>query len=180
MRGTDDDWRDFEEEEKARLRRDIYYDCRVREDTTLPLTVALVGCGKAKRAEPSPASELYTGSLFRMAYDHAERTADDVHILSALHCLVPPYQVLEPYDLSFPKMFFHEHDEWAQRVYSDLFTCYPMTPLHIVFYAGQQYIRPLVPYLDEQRGYWTWENPLEGLDLFARLKWFRERRHMTS
>jgi hypothetical protein len=178
MRGSDDDWRRFEEEEKTRLRSDIHYDASGID--TVPLTIALVGCGKAKRGKGAPASDLYVGSLFKLALDHAERTADDVHILSALHGLVQPFQYLEPYNMTFSRMFIHEHDHWGQRVVSDIFTNYPMTPLRIVFYAGQQYIRPFLKWSAHQMGYWTWENPLEGLDLFQRLAWFRERKGVTS
>lgn len=69
----------------------------------------VVPCGGAKLDRPAPARELYTGSMFRHTFEHASRCAEldeaaglgpaRVLILSALHGLVDPDQVLEPYDL---------------------------------------------------------------------------------
>lgn len=57
-----------------------------------------IGCGAAKRAERSPAIELYTGPVFaahRAIADHL-----DLHpqILSAAHGVVEPQRELDPYD----------------------------------------------------------------------------------
>lgn len=149
-----------------------------RLEGVVPLTVALVGCSKQKRASSAglPAQELYAGRLFRMAFEYAKNTADDVHILSALHGLVAPHQILVPYDLSIMELLLHEQDDWGIKIVDTLFFAYPLTPLRLIFYAGYQYIRPVLKAAQNQEAYWSWETPLEGLDLFARIRWFKEHR----
>lgn len=141
----------------------------------LPLTIALVGCGKQKRPTPQKARDLYCGSLFRLACEYAEQTADDVHIMSALHGLIPPYEEIAPYDFSINQMLIHERQAWGRKIVSDLSTFYHMRRLHVIFYAGQAYIKPIMDSASHQESYWTFENPLKGMDLFARLSWFRSK-----
>jgi hypothetical protein len=65
-----------------------------------PTWIALVSCGRAKLDRPAPARELYIGSTFRMARRWAERNADRWYILSALHGVLDPDRVVDPYDCS--------------------------------------------------------------------------------
>jgi hypothetical protein len=65
-----------------------------------PLAVTIVGCGKAKASTARCARELYTGSLFRAALQHAEATSDIVFIVSAKHGLLELDQIVEPYDVA--------------------------------------------------------------------------------
>lgn len=124
---------------------------------------------------------MYTGQLFKLAYAHALRNADDVHIISALHGLLSPFDEIDYYDLTLNKMLLSEQRAWADGVVDDLFMSYPLTRLRLVFYAGQAYIRPILEAAYQQSGYWDMENPMEGLDLFQRLRWLREeeRKHDT-
>src|SRR5690348_17309313 len=63
----------------------------------------IVPCGAEKADAPTAARDLYQGSMFRQAFAtataQADGPADRVLILSALHGLVDPDQVLAPYDL---------------------------------------------------------------------------------
>lgn len=65
-------------------------------------TWMIVPCGSEKADSPRPAAQLYTGSTFRMALAaaQAEATGTDgrVLILSALHGLIDPTDVVAPYD----------------------------------------------------------------------------------
>ena len=61
--------------------------------------IGLVGCASQKLHRPAPARELYVSQLFRKASAYAEQTCDQWFILSALHGLVHPDTVLEPYNL---------------------------------------------------------------------------------
>ncbi len=140
------------------------------------VTVALVGCGKLKAARTDlRAKDLYVGVPFRMAFRHACATADDVHILSALHGLVDPYAMLAPYDFSMVQIPPSKHLAWGRNILNSLKAEYPMRRLKIVFYAGQQYIRPIMRSIVDEDRYWTFENPLEGKDLFQRIGWFKQR-----
>jgi hypothetical protein len=64
--------------------------------------VALVPCVKAKRDEPSPASQLYDSTWFRKARAYAEAKADTWRVLSAKHGAVHPGKIIAPYDASLP------------------------------------------------------------------------------
>jgi hypothetical protein len=67
----------------------------------MTMVTFIVPCGDAKLSHAAPARDLYTGSQFRyvfpLAEAAAERTGGEVFILSALHGLVEPDRVLEPY-----------------------------------------------------------------------------------
>jgi hypothetical protein len=139
-------------------------------------TVALVGCGKMKAVTESgvPARDLYIGNPFRMSFRHARETSDDVHILSALHGLVDPSKLLAPYDYSMAQMFISDQRRWGVRILTELKAEYPLTPLRIIFYAGQHYVRPIMEAVTVELDYWSFENPLKGMDLFERLRWFKK------
>lgn len=188
MAGSVEDRLRFEEEELERLARTnvMRLDLPHRPlpiDVTLvgsgvPKNVALVGCGKAKLAttEKVHAHELYVGNPFRMSYAYATATADDIHILSALHGLLSPWERIAPYEFSMAQMFVSKQHEWGLRVIHALKALYPVAHLRITFLAGRHYIRPIIGALTEQdRQYWSIEDPLQGLDLFQRNWWLKKK-----
>lgn len=65
--------------------------------------IFIVPCGDAKLDHAAPARDLYTGSQFRYVFPLAEAAAQAtggaVLILSALHGLVEPDRVIEPYNV---------------------------------------------------------------------------------
>lgn len=137
--------------------------------------VALVGCGKAKLTSGHvQAKDLYIGVPFRMAYAHALNTADDVFVLSAMHGLISPHTYLVPYDMSMVQIPPSKHLRWGQEVLAALHNMYPTERLAVTFYAGQQYVSPIMRAMTDEDCYWTFTNPLEGMGLFERLKWFKD------
>lgn len=60
--------------------------------------LVVIGCGKAKRATPTPAADLYTGALRTTAVKWARSVDANILILSARYGLVPGDQVIAPYD----------------------------------------------------------------------------------
>lgn len=64
------------------------------------MMIALIACSAAKLPSPAPARDLYQGQLFRAARAWAEAHADAWYILSALHHVLDPAEVVEPYNLS--------------------------------------------------------------------------------
>lgn len=149
---------------------------------TSEVTVALVGCGKAKVSgkDAVRARDLYRGVPFRLAFKHGLMTADDVHILSALYGLVDPYTHLVPYDFSMVQLPPTRHLAWGKKVLDDLRAAYPMTRLKVIFYAGQQYVRPIMRAITDESAYWTFSNPLAGLDMFERIAWFKDQERFWS
>ena len=120
-----------------------------------------------------PAMDLYTGSPFRLSIRYAFEIADDVLIMSALHGVISPYDRIAPYDVTMADKSKDEIEAWGAEAVGTLTALYPMTRLHLVFFAGIRYIKPLVAPLEKKNGYWTWENPLESMDMFKRIKWLK-------
>lgn len=136
-----------------------------------PVRVALVGCGKTKRAGEHPARQLYTGTLTRLSLAYGERIADEVWILSALYGLVHPDRVLATYDCRLPTRN-QERAWWGLHVRCSLSNAYLELPLHLIVLAGQDYAQPVLatPIAQAPRA-WTAELPLDGLQLGQRLSW---------
>jgi len=61
-------------------------------------TLAVIGCGNAKRDEAAKARDLYTSNYFALKREYADHFADRVVILSAEHGLVWSKRTIEPYD----------------------------------------------------------------------------------
>ena len=80
------------------------------------MRVGLVGCVSEKRSSPAPAAQLYTSALFRGRRAWVERTCDRWFVLSALHGLVQPDAVLDPYDQSLINAGTAERRRWANDV----------------------------------------------------------------
>lgn len=166
----------FEQEEAIRMNRtNPSPACRDR----LPLHVALVGCSSHKRWSYGalPAKDLYTGRFFKQGFRYAQDTADDVLILSGLHGLVEPHRVIEPYDFHLALQLPDYKSSWGGRVVGQLLGAYPLVHLVITFYAGREYVDPVVATAREENVPWEFETPLKGLDLFQRIQWFKEHLH---
>lgn len=115
-----------------------------------PPIVHLVACSKAKRAEPSPARELYAASdWFRKARAYVEGEGGPWFILSAAHGLVAPDQVLAPYEAQLPAGAAWRRRLWAARVAGQLQLRGLLwtRPTRFVFLAGALYREPLADFL---------------------------------
>jgi len=82
--------------------------------------IGLVGCVKAKSTQPEPAVKLYTSALFLGRVKYVSQTCDQWFILSALHGLVEPDCVLEPYDVALDDASRQQRREWSARVLQQL------------------------------------------------------------
>lgn len=105
------------------------------------MIVGLVGCSKTKAAEPRPAAELYASPLFLYSYRAAKRTCDRVMILSALHGLVDPGEVIAPYDFHVGQLSGAALAAWRDKVQQQLAAVlrpHPR-PHRLVFFAGRVY-----------------------------------------
>ncbi len=84
------------------------------------MRIGLVGCVKSKLSYPAPAKDLYTSPLFRGARCAVERSCDRWFVLSALHALVEPDRVIDPYEYTLATASPLERTEWSSRVLKDL------------------------------------------------------------
>src|SRR5487761_2442868 len=78
--------------------------------------IGLVGCVKGKASRPRPAKDLYVSTLFKGRRTYVERTCDEWWILSALHGLVDPEDVVAPYELALSDLRRSERRAWSQVV----------------------------------------------------------------
>lgn len=148
------------------------------------MRIGLVACSKMKLARPAPARELYTSPLFRAASIYCEATYDRWLILSALHGLMEPDQVIEPYDVTLRGMPQARQLEWIARVVAQglargwRLQCaprphgVPVSPdlwgdFVLYLHAGELY----------RRAFWSdsVHVPLAGLGIGRQLQWYAER-----
>ena len=105
------------------------------------LVVGLVGCVKSKLSRPAPAQELYTSALFEGRRRWVEQTCDRWFILSALHGLVSPDEVLEPYDQALSSASSRARLAWSDQVLHQLRDTLgqDMQGLYFEIHAGSPY-----------------------------------------
>lgn len=137
-----------------------------------PQTIVLVACAKKKATEPRPARDLYTSTLFRKARNFAASQGDNWFILSALHGLVSPDEILAPYEFKLTKLSKREREQWAGRVYSHLRSIAPSGST-IIILAGKLYRDGLEGLLVKD-GYKV-EVPMRGMGLFEMIKFLAEK-----
>jgi hypothetical protein len=102
--------------------------------------VGLVGCVKQKAASPRRARDLYTSALFAGRRRYVERTCSEWWILSALHGLVSPEDVLEPYDVTLKDASRAELRDWSNKVLARLDDRAGLRPGDVVeIHAGSEY-----------------------------------------
>lgn len=82
--------------------------------------IGLVGCVKEKAPSARRAEDLYTSKLFRGRVTYAEKYCGRWFILSALHGVVDPDTVLEPYDATLDNAPRERRRVWSRQVLEQL------------------------------------------------------------
>lgn len=152
--------------------------------------VVIIACGKSKLPHAAPARDLYTGSLFRAAREHAEATGSAWFIASAKHGLIPPHAVIEPYDQRLGKgaaaRFVRDTsiDAWRDRVAkqlaAELKELGDLDGVSFEILAGADYVAPIREAISRalSGGSTAVEvrDPLKGKQVGERLAWLKARR----
>ena len=137
-------------------------------------TIVLVACAGKKLPHAARAKDLYASSLFEKSRAYAEDRAAAWFILSALHGLVEPDAVIEPYDVTLNDMSAAARRAWSRRVIEQL-----DRHVHhgdtVVILAGARYRDGIVPEL-RSRGVKV-EVPLEGLRIGEQLAYLGRDEH---
>ena len=143
------------------------------------MRIGLVSCVKTKLDHAAPAEDLYTSALFRGARHAVERSCDRWYILSALHGLVPPDRVLEPYEKTLSTASVAERRAWAERVLGELTEELGPSMREAIFeiHAGAAY-EGFGLSAGLRRSGATVELPLTGLRQGERLRWYKQRGHL--
>lgn len=137
----------------------------------------LVGCGQSKKRGSHPASQLYTGNLFRMGRLAAEASGHPWGIISAKHHFIWPTEVIESYDLNLGLLSYGQREAWATAAFAELERKVksPIHRLRVTILASVFYSEPLAKLLQAADAKVI--EPLRGLSLFnrvARMKAMRD------
>jgi hypothetical protein len=131
-------------------------------------TVYLVSCVSQKRERACAARDLYVSEWFCKARRYAEASGCPWFILSAEYGLVPPDQVVAPYERTLNKMRVADRRAWAGWVARQLAQVVPDLS-RVVFLAGKRYRELLTVHL-VGRGVAV-SVPMEGLRIGEQLSW---------
>lgn len=85
-----------------------------KESRLQQVRIGLVGCVKNKLTTTSEAQELCVSALFKGRRWYVEHTCDRWFVLSALHKIVEPSDLLVPYDVSLVGAKSETRRLWAQ------------------------------------------------------------------
>lgn len=131
----------------------------------------LLGCVKTKGPSAAPARDLYTSDLFDKRRRYAEASGLPWYVLSALHGLVLPHQVLEPYDMALKDQPRSYRTRWGQDVIQALEEqAGPLDGVTLEVHAGSAYadaIRSSAEALGARL-----DLPLDHLVLGQQLAWY--------
>ncbi len=130
----------------------------------------LVACAASKHSGAHEARDLYDSTLFREARNYAEREADRWYILSALHGLLDPLRVVEPYERTLNRMAIAVRRNWAARVNDRLLQVLGPNE-RVTILAGQRYREFVEPFL-RQHGFDV-HVPLAGLRIGEQVQWLQ-------
>ncbi len=134
--------------------------------------VVLVSCVKRKQTTAARADDLYTSPLFQGMRAYARQAGSAWYILSALHGVLRPDQVVAPYERTLAAMTRPERAAWAERVLAQLRELLP-PGVPVVMLAGLGYRR----YLEGALRAWGHDVsvPMAGLRMGEQLRWLRAR-----
>jgi hypothetical protein len=134
-------------------------------------TALLLGCVSLKRSVPAPAKDLYCSPLWRRRRAYAESSGRPWFILSALHGLVDPDELLDPYDLSLTQLSAAERRAWGERVVDALAKRLDaLTRTIFEVHAGSHYRAAIAAPLGRRGA--RIEAPLAHLGLGRQLAWY--------
>ena len=136
------------------------------------MRVGLVGCVKSKQARPAPARDLYTSTLFHGRRSAVERSCDRWFVLSALHGLLSPDEMVEPYDLAMADVPRPKRRDWSAEVLEGLRReLGPLEGMTFEIHAGGAYAD--YGLADGLRaGGAQVEQPTAGMPLGVQLSWY--------
>lgn len=136
------------------------------------MRIGLVGCVKSKLEHTSPAQDLYTSPLFRGRRAAVAGRCDRWFVLSALHGLVAPDDLLDPYDQTLKDVSRPERRRWSRQVLRDLEHRIGSLAGHTFeIHAGKDYLAWGLETGLKERGAEV-ELPVEGLMLGQQLSYY--------
>jgi len=143
---------------------------KAEEQASKKERIGLVACCKTKLRQATIAERLYSSDLFQKAASYCRRHYHRWFILSALHGLVCPSQILEPYEFTLVGASKDRRSAWAEKVFQQLSGRDLLNGLvHYYVHAGQDYAEFLVPKLQECCPV---DLPMQGLGIGRQLAFY--------
>jgi cytoplasmic iron level regulating protein YaaA (DUF328/UPF0246 family) len=134
--------------------------------------IALVACVSKKAEDPQPAADLYQSAWFKKASAYAKQNSSRWYILSAKHGLIPPEQVIHPYDETLNDMKAAHRRSWANNVKKQLRSVVEEED-QVIILAGVKYREDLIPFLNKIGC--AVEIPMEGLRIGEQMSWLNQK-----
>ncbi|WP_203568283.1 DUF6884 domain-containing protein [Aestuariimicrobium ganziense] len=132
-----------------------------------------MGCVSGKRTTAAKAKDLYTSTLFLKRRSYVEDTGKPWFILSALHGLVDPETVIDPYDVVLARATARELKAWGELVVQQLHgRLGNLDGLTFEAHAGHNYVKPLSSLLERNGA--TITSPLAHLGIGQQLGWYNQ------
>jgi len=115
--------------------------------------------------------------VFRRARDFCERSYSEWYVLSTLHLLAPPRQVIGAEEPALYLLSASERMAWAEAVAGQLRARVARSaePLTFVIYASQLYSELMARVAPDL----VFEMPLTGMSFVERLHWYDDRLRTT-
>lgn len=133
--------------------------------------VFLVSCVGQKLNRAAAAADLYQSDWFKKAREYVELERHPWFILSALHGLVKPDQIISPYNVTLKGQKKADRRAWAGKVFAQIRA--EIAPdSHLWILAGKSYRDPLETLLQDA-GYRV-HVPMRGLGIGKQLRWLKE------
>lgn len=124
--------------------------------------IVLIGCSASKTVGTNKARHLYTGALFRLCVRWAEAQGYSWLVLSALHGVVGPDDVIQAYDTRLPACG-EDRKAWATEAFRKLKRRGALER-PIIILAGERYREYLAPRLRAESPYPV-THPLRSLGI---------------
>lgn len=141
--------------------------------------VVLVGCVKEKLSRSAPAQQLYTSDLFCKRRAYAKATGAPWLILSALHGVVAPDDVLAPYDMALKDQSAGYRRQWGKRVVAELATRGLLVAGSVLeVHAGAAYVDAIATDVAARGARLI--QPLAGLRMGEQLAWYGRSRRSAA
>lgn len=140
---------------------------------TAPLHLA--ACVKKKASGPMRAADLYQSPLFRKARAYIEAQGAPWYVLSALHGLGAPDDVIAPYEQTLMTMSAADRRVWGERVVSQLVERGHSRSSPIILLAGARYCQPFASWLGSRAIV-----PMARLGIGKQLAWLSDPARLTA
>jgi hypothetical protein len=136
--------------------------------------IGLVAASKRRRGGVARAREQFDLSpVFRRARDFCDRAYSEWYVLSTVHLLARPQQLIGADEPALRVMAPAERAAWAEAVAGQLRqrVARSAEPITFIVYASQQYTESLMRAAPDL----TFETPLSGMKFVERLHWYDDR-----